>query len=139
MARGALAEIDSFSSHLAQLKPDRLDKVPGLAVMAETLKHSISIILEGNTNSPSDIHGMSAANAGIDAVLNAVEGGDRETPAAVLALYQQSKDEAEKQRTAWSETKANMLPKLNALLRQAALGPISMSEIEEEVQELKAR
>jgi hypothetical protein len=47
--------------------------------------------------------------------------------------------EAEKQIATWTEVKATKLTKLNVALRQAGLSVVSMSEIEEEVQELKTR
>ncbi|MGA7342680.1 MAG: hypothetical protein WBX18_18910, partial [Terracidiphilus sp.] len=137
--RGALAEIDSLRDHLSHLSQDQLKRSSALAAKVTDLEESLRAILEGDRERASDIQGMEAANSGMDAVLNAVEGGNRETPAAVIALYQQSIREAAKQIAAWTEVKATKLSKLNGALRQAGLSPVSMSEIEEEVQELKAR
>ena len=71
--------------------------------------------------------------------MNSVESGNRETPEAVLAIYRLSTREAEKQIASWTEVKTTKLTKLNVALQQAGLSAISMSEIEEEVQELKTR
>ena len=68
-----------------------------------------------------------------------MEGGDREVPSQVLTLYQQSRLEAEKQVAAWAEVKRGQLAAVNTALRQAGLAPISISEIEAQVEDLKAR
>jgi len=138
-ARGALAELDSVKAHLSELKLELLKQSSPLAAQVADLDERMEAILEGDRKSSSDIHGLENANSGIDDVMNSVESGNRETPEAVLAIYRLSTREAEKQIASWTEVKTTKLTKLNVALQQAGLSAISMSEIEEEVQELKTR
>jgi hypothetical protein len=83
--------------------------------------------------------GLEIANAGLDAVLNAVEGGDREVPAQVMELYRESRRQAEKGVAEWASVKKTRLAALNTALQQAGLSAVAMSEIEEQVEALKTR
>jgi len=135
-SRGALAEIDSVLSFLADLKPEQLSRGTTLAAQVTELEALMHQILQGDKPS---LDGLESANAGLDAVLNAVEGGDREVPLQVQELYQDSRRQSEKQVAAWAAVKKTKLSQLNAALVQAGLSPVAISEIEEEVEELKTR
>ncbi len=127
-SRGALAEINSVQSYLGGLK---LNGNAAPAAQVAELEAAMARLLEGD--------GLEIANAGLDAVVNAVEGGDREVPSQVMELYQDSRGQARKERAEWEVVKKTKLAALNSALRQAGLAPVAMSEIEEEVEELKTR
>jgi len=59
-------------------------------------------------------------------------------PVQVLTLYHQSKQEAGKQIVAWVTAKKTRLIALNQALQEAGLAPVSISEIEKDVQVLRA-
>ena len=96
-------------------------------------------IWEGDGNKLPNITGLASANAGLDGALNTVEGGDRTVPSQVLTLYHQSERETSEQIAAWAAAKRVKLTVLNDALQRDGLPPVSISEIEEEVQELKTR
>jgi hypothetical protein len=103
------------------------------------LQTIIGSILKGAVNKLPEITGLAGANAGLNAALNAVEGGDRAVPAQFITIYQQSKQEADKQIAAWAAAKKTKLTALNEILQKAGLTPVSITEIEQEVNELKTR
>ncbi len=137
-SRTALAEVDSVHSELADLKPDKVAQHPELVAQLSGFETLVRHILSGDAKEPSDIKGLISANAGLDGALNAVEGGDRTVPMQVLTLYQQSKQEAGKQIAAWGTAKKTRLVALNQALQGAGLAPVSISEIEKDVQVLRA-
>jgi hypothetical protein len=138
-SRGALAEINSVQSELAELKPELVAQHPAVSLQVIDLEALMQHILEGAREEAPDIDGLASANGGLDTVLNAVEGGNREVPAQILTLHRQSSQEAEKQIAVWAEVKKTKLTTLNIALQQAGLAPVSISEIEEEVEDLKTR
>jgi photosystem II stability/assembly factor-like uncharacterized protein len=138
-SRGSLAEINSVQSALAGLKLEPMSEHPALSAQLAELEALMQSILDGSREKAPEIDGLASANGALDSVLNAVESGDREVPAAVLALYGQSKAEAEKQTAAWAQIKSTKLTTLNHALQQAGFAPVSISEIEEEVEDLKTR
>lgn len=137
-SRTALAEVDSVQSELADLKPDRIAEHPALLAQVAGFEALMRRVLEGDGKKVPDIDGLISANSGLDAALNAVEGSDHTVPPQVLTLYQQSKREAGVQIAAWAMAKKTRLTTLNDALQGAGLAPISISEIEEEVQVLRA-
>jgi len=120
-SRAAVAEITSVQSELADLKPDQMAQHPALLAQVADFKALMRQILAGDGDKLPDIDGLISANSGLDAALNAVEGGNRAVPAQVLTLYQQSRQEAEKQITAWAAAKKTKLTTLNAALWKAGL------------------
>ena len=127
-SRGSLAEINSVQAYLADLKLQGHD---ALAAQVVDFQAVLRELLEGD--------GLEIANAGLDAVLNAVEGGDREVPAQVMELYRESRRQAEKGVAEWASVKKTRLAALNTALQQAGLSAVAMSEIEEQVEALKTR
>ncbi len=138
-SRGALAEIDSTLSALANFKPEQMAQHPELSGQMKELQADLAHIWEGDAGKRPDITGLGDANAGLDSALNGVEGGDRVIPSQILLIYQQSKAEANKQIAAWNTEKKTRLAAFNAALQKAGIAPIAISEIEEEVEELKSR
>ncbi len=137
-SRTALAEVNSVQSELADLKPDQIAEHPALLAQVADFEALMRHILAGDAEKVPDIGGLISANSGLDAALNAVEGGDRTVPPQVLTLYQQSKREAGVQIAAWVAAKKTKLTTLNDALQGVGLAPVSISEIEEEVQVLRA-
>jgi hypothetical protein len=138
-SRSALAEVGSVQSKLAELAPDQMVQYPELSAQVTDLQTIIGSILKGAVNKLPEITGLAGANAGLNAALNAVEGGDRAVPAQFITIYQQSKQEADKQIAAWAAAKKTKLTALNEILQKAGLTPVSITEIEQEVNELKTR
>ena len=137
-SRTALAEVNSVQSELADLKPDQIAEHPALLAQVADFEALMRHILAGDAEKVPDIDGLISANSGLDAALNAVEGGDRTVPPQVLTLYRQSKREAGVQIAAWVAAKKTRLTTLNDALQGVGLAPVSISEIEEEVQVLRA-
>jgi photosystem II stability/assembly factor-like uncharacterized protein len=139
-SRAAVAEIDSVRGELADLKTNQMAEHPDLlnqVLDLEALMQHIWVGV-GDGDKSSDINGLISANAGLDAALNAVEGGNRAVPPQVLLLYRQSRKESEKQIAAWTAAKKVDLTILNVALQKAGLAPIAISEIEEEIQVYRA-
>jgi hypothetical protein len=137
-SRATLAEVDLVHSELADLTPEQLAEHHVLLEKMRGFEEVLHDILAGDMQKSHDINGLISANAGLDAALNAVEGGDRTVPPQVLELCQQSKKEARKQISAWAAAKRTSLSELNQTLQEAGLAPVSISEIEEDVQVLRA-
>lgn len=137
-SRTALAEVDSVQSELAALKPEQKAEHPALLAQVADFEALMRRILAGDGKKGFDIDGLMGANSGLDAALNAVEGGDRTVPPQVLTLYQQSRREAGVQIAAWDAAKKTRLSALNDALQEAGLAPVAISEIEEEVEVLRA-
>jgi hypothetical protein len=138
-SRTALAEVNSVQSELADLKPDQIAEHPALLAQVADFEALIRHILAGDAEKVPDIDGLISANSGLDAALNAVEGGDRTVPPQVLTLYQHSKREAGVQIAAWVASKKTKLTTLNEALQDAGFAPVSITEIENEIQVLRAR
>jgi photosystem II stability/assembly factor-like uncharacterized protein len=138
-SRSALAEINSVQSELDHLERESVEKQAALKAQVEDLQMLMHHIVEGDGKKLPEVDGLGAANSALDTTLNAVEGGNRTTPASVLELYQQSRREAKAQIAVWAAVKKTKLATLNASLQQAGLSPIAISSIEEEVEMLRAR
>jgi hypothetical protein len=83
--------------------------------------------------------GLDSSNTALLAALRVVEGGNRETPAQAIELYQQSKKAFEQRAAEWQKLKATRLPDLNQELQKSGVTPIRMSAIEEEIDFLMTR
>lgn len=134
-----MAEVDFVYDELANPKPDKLSSHPELAAQVSDFETLVRHILSGDAEEKSDIKGLINVNAGFDGALNAVEGGDRTVPMQVLTLYHQSKQEAREQIAAWVTAKETRLIALNQALQEAGLARVSISEIQKDVQVLRAR
>jgi hypothetical protein len=130
-SRAAVAEINSVQSELADLNADQMAQHPGLLAQTMEFEALMRQILAGD-GKKSEIDGLISANSGLDAALSAAEGGNRAAPPQVLTLYQESRQEVERQVIAWAAAKKTRLTDLNAALRKAGLAPISISKIERE-------
>ena len=71
--------------------------------------------------------------------LRAVESGDRAVPSQAIAVYKESSQQLKARIAEWTSFKQVKLPPLNQKLREGNLAPISISEIEQEVEDLISR
>lgn len=132
-SRAALAEIYSLLDQLVDRNQDQIAQHPVLLTQVADFEALVRHILTGDGERRFDIDGLISANSGLDAALNAVEGGNRALPPQVLTLYHRSRQEAEKQMTAWGAAKKTKLTTLNTALRKVGVSPISISEIQSEI------
>jgi hypothetical protein len=127
LSRKAVSEIGSVKKQLEGIKQPNQAKSAFLAS------------LNGITRGEGSLPGLDSANTGLLAALRVVESGNRETPAQAIELYRQAKEAFEQRAAEWNKLKTHELPKLNLELEKAGTPPISMSAIEEEIDDLMTR
>lgn len=127
LSRKAVSETGSVRKQLEAVKE------PNEAV--SSFLASLNKITRGDQS----LMGLDSANTGLLAALRVVEGGNRETPAQAIELYQQSKNALEQRATEWQKLKATQLTHLNKELQKVGVTPIRMSAIEQEIDYLMTR
>ncbi len=126
--RQVMAEIQSVQKELDD-QQTRIAQNPVLVASAKNLRHSISVIENGDPR----VGGLSDATANLASVLSVVESGDRTVPEQATELYRQAHDSMSRRADQWQNVKEAQLPSLNQELRKANLPLIEVSRIEEEV------
>ena len=133
--RQALAEVMSVRKELTDLEPKLEAQHADLKASVTQAISQLAGILNGTETST----GLLKASTGIAAALRVVEGGDRSVPAQAMSLYQESDAALKRSIDEWARTKATQLPELNQKLTQAKMAPLTISEIELEVEDLMSR
>jgi hypothetical protein len=82
---------------------------------------------------------LQEAFTGLTSALRAVENGDRGVPSQAIAVYEESSARVKARMAEWTAFKQAKLPLLNQKLKEGKLGPIIISEIEEEAEFLMSR
>lgn len=127
LSRKAVSETGSVKKQLEEVKQSNEAVSSFLASLNKVTRGDQSLM------------GLDSANAGLLAALRVVEGGNRETPAQAIELYQQSKKAFEQRAAEWQKLKATQLPQLNQELPKIGATPIRMSAIEQEIDYLMTR
>ncbi len=137
-ARRALAEIASLQKQLADREQKLGENNSEIKSALADAQSEISKIeaKPGTVGQPS---GLEAAFADMASVLRVVEGGDRAVPSQAIAVYNGSSQRIKIAIGEWNEFKTTKLRRLNQKLSEANLAPITISEIEQEVQFLMSR
>ena len=137
-ARRALAEIDSPQKQLADLQQKIGDKDSAIKAALADAQTEISKIVKPAVI-PEQTPGLLDAFAAMASALRVVEGGDRAVLSQAIAVYNESAQRVRAAIAEWSEFKTTKLSRLNQKLSEANLAPITISEIEQEVQFLMSR
>ena len=138
-ARRVLAEIASLRKQLADLSQKLGEKNSALKSALVNAQTEIAKIVNTPENIPGQSTGLQDAFADMASALRVVESGDRAVPAQAIAVYNESNQRVKAAIAEWSDFKTTKLPQLNQKLSEANLGPIAISEIEQEVQFLMSR
>ncbi len=134
-ARRAMAEMASVQKQLADAQEKAQD-----AKVKDALTEARSEIDRILTNKGgAQDQGLQEAYSDMASSLRVVESGDRAVPAQAVELYTQSSEQMKKRIGEWSAYKETKLPKLNEELKQGNLTPVTVAEIEREVEWLMTR
>jgi len=139
-ARRTLAEIVSVQKKLADDEQKLGEQNPTLKSALASAQSEIAKILSNNKEITRQSPGaLQEAYTGLVSALHVVEGGDRAVPSQAIALYKESSQGVKAGIEEWITFKQMKLPQLNQKLREGSLSPITISEIEREVQFLMSR
>ncbi len=138
-ARRGLAEINSVQTEIADLQSKSANQSPEIRSALAAAQSELSTILTHTTADSASTAGLQDAYKNIASVLQVVEGGDRTVPSQAIAVYDQATPEIKAGLAEWSQFKQTKLTQLNQQLRDAGISPITISEIEQEVEFLMSR
>jgi hypothetical protein len=138
-ARRVLAEIASLRKQLADLSQKVGEKDAAVRSALVSAQTEIAKIVNTPENIPGQSTGLQDAFADMASALRVVESGDRAVPAQAIAVYNESHQRVKAAIAEWNDFKTTRLPMLNQKLSEGNLGPIAISEIEQEVQFLMSR
>jgi hypothetical protein len=136
-ARRALAEINSVQKQVADLQKNTAEQHPELQTTLAETQSALGKILS-NAAAPADA-GLEDAYTNLVTVLGVVEGSDRTVPSQAIAAYDQASQQIKSRIAEWGNFKRTRLDELNRRLRDAGVSPITISEIEREVEYLMTR
>jgi photosystem II stability/assembly factor-like uncharacterized protein len=136
-ARRALAEIGSVQKHLADAQQKLGEQNPALKTVLADAQAEIGKIL--GRKDPEQAAGLQDAYMDMASALHVVGGGDRAVPSQAITLYEESSQVVKTRIAEWTSFKKTKLPQLNQKLRDGNLTPITISEIEEEVEFLMSQ
>jgi hypothetical protein len=138
-ARRALAEITSLQKQLADLANKLGEHNSAIKpLLADTQTELAKIVTDPETTS-GQAGGLQDAFIELASALRVAEGGERAVPAQAIAVYDESSRSIKAAIAQWGEFKTTKLPRLNEKLQAANLAPITISEIEQEVEFLMSR
>lgn len=138
-ARRALAEIASLRKQLVDLEQKVGEKDSAIKSALVNAQTEIAKIVTRPAAIPGQTPGLQDAFADMASALRVVEGGDRPVPSQAIALYTESNQQVKAAIAEWSHFKTTRLPSLTQKLSEANLAPITISEIEQEVEFLMSR
>jgi photosystem II stability/assembly factor-like uncharacterized protein len=138
-ARRALAEITSLQKQLADLANKLGENNSDIKPLLTDAQAELAKILTDPGTTSGQAGGLQDAFAELASALRVVQGGDRAVPAQAIAVYDESSHRIKAAIAQWSEFKTTKLPRLNQKLREGHLAPITISEIEQEVEFLMSR
>jgi len=138
-ARRVLAEIGSVQKKLADAQQKLGEQNPPLKSALADAQTEIEKILTNKDTAADPVPGLQDAYSSVASALRAVESGDRAVPSQAIAVYKESSQQLKTRIAEWTSFKQVKLPPLNQKLREGNLAPISISEIEHEVEDLISR
>ncbi len=131
-ARRALAEIRSVRKELTEVQ-QKIGGSAAASAVAEALAE-ISKIVANKESSPGEPGGLQDSYTGLASALRVVESGDREVPSQAIAVYQAASEHAKAGIAAWGRFKETRLPEINQKLQESGVGPVTVSEVEQDVE-----
>jgi photosystem II stability/assembly factor-like uncharacterized protein len=134
-SRKTLSAIRAVQKQLSDLQP-KLQQNPELKASADAALDELKTIVSGSSST--DV-GLEKASTGLSAALRVVESSDRPVPAQALDVYRESSAAAKTALAKWNDFKAKRLPELNRDLEGASLPPLSVAQIEKEIEESEAQ
>jgi photosystem II stability/assembly factor-like uncharacterized protein len=138
-ARRALAEIASVQKQLSDLEQKLDEKNATIKPALAEAESEISKIVKEKANTQEQSGGLQDAYGDLVSALRVVEGGDRTVPSQAMAVYNESSKRVQAAVDEWSNFKSHQLSQLNQKLSEGSLAPITISEIEQEVEFLMSR
>jgi photosystem II stability/assembly factor-like uncharacterized protein len=133
-ARRALGEIGSVRKELTDIR-QKIGEGNGAVTLAiAEAQAEITKIVTNKESAPGEPGGLQAAFTGLGSALRVVESGDREVPSQSVALYQESSERAKVGIAAWEKFKQTKLRELNLKLQENNIAPVTVAEIEQDVQ-----
>ncbi len=142
-ARRAMAEIASVQKQLTDLlqKLGAPQQKRQQKVQAETekIQSEIGLILTNKEHAANAGPGLRDAYSGLVSSMRVVESGDRTIPSQAIAVYDETSPHVKRRIAEWNEFKQGRLARFNQQLRQAKLSPVTISEIEQQVEYLVSR
>src|ERR1700733_4226071 len=133
-ARRALGEIGSVRKELADIRQKVGEGNGAVTSAIAEAQAEITKIVTNKESAPGEPAGLQAAFTGLGSALRVVESGDREVPSQSVALYQESSERAKVGIAAWEKFKQTTLRELNVKLQENNIAPVTVAEIEQEVQ-----
>jgi photosystem II stability/assembly factor-like uncharacterized protein len=137
--RRELAEISSLQKKLSDIQQKLGEQNPELKSALAEAQSEVGKIVTNKEANARQSSGLQAAYTGLASALQVVEGGDRAVPSQAIAVYEESSQRAKAGIAEWTTFKKTTLPQLNQKLREGALAPITISEIEQEAEFLISR
>ncbi|HMD74834.1 MAG TPA: hypothetical protein VKG05_13315 [Steroidobacteraceae bacterium] len=131
-SRRALAEIATVQKQLEKIVADAGANDTAATRKAKQLGTDLDAIVKGNS-------GLDAANTELTTSLNAIESSDREAPSQALAVYKLALAASHARLKQWALIKSGPLAEIDQELKLQGSPPISISEIEREVDRLMTR
>jgi hypothetical protein len=138
-ARRALAEIGSVQKKLADVEQQLSEQNPTLKAALADAQSEIAKILSNKEGLQQQNEGLQESYIELTTALHVVEGGDRTVPSQAIAVYKESAQRVKEGIAQWAGFKQMKLLQLNQKLREGSLAPITISEVEQEVQFLMSR
>ena len=138
-ARRALAEIASVQKQLTDIQQKSSAQNAPLKSALADVQSAIGKILTNKEHTGDEGSGLQGAYTGLASALRVVEGGDRAAPSQALAVYKESSPQVKARIAEWARFKQTRLSQLNQQLREANLVPITIAEIEQQVEFLISR
>ena len=133
-ARRALGEIGSVRKELTDIRQKVGEGNGAVTSAIAEAQAEIAKIVTNRESATAEPGGLQAAFTGLGSALHVVESGDREVPSQALALYQESSARAKVGIAAWEKFKQTKLRELNQKLQENNIAPVTVSEIEQDVQ-----
>ncbi len=137
--RRVLAEISLVQKQLADMRQKLGEQNSAMQATLAEAQAEIGRIISNKGTAQNEPSGLQEAFTGLTSALRAAESGDSAVPSQVIAVYEESSARAEARIAEWSAFKRTKLPALNQRLGEGKLGPIVISEVEEEVEFLMSR
>ncbi|MGA9415979.1 MAG: hypothetical protein WBV60_14920 [Terriglobales bacterium] len=138
-ARRALAEIGSVQKQLADIQQKLTAQNAALKPVLAEVQSAIGRILTNKEHAAGEGAGLQEAYTGLASALRVVENGDRDVPSQAIAVYNESGGQVIARIAEWRRFKLTRLAQLNQQLWKANLTPVTISEIEQQVEFLISR
>ena len=130
-ARRALAEIGSAQKQLAEAQQKLTAQNAKLRAALAEVQSAIGKML---TNKTGPGLGLQEAYTGLASALRVVENGDRAVPSQAIAVYNESSTQVKARIAEWTGFKRSRLVQLNQQLREGGVAPVTIGEIEQQVE-----